>query len=243
MEPHDREIAKAKGMKRCPDCAEFVQPDAKICRFCRHEFSDEQNSAVDAKSLSKAGKPTSAIGDETVRRLRIAAAVRQGTIVQDSASGTPRVIGATPSHGLLSTVLLWGVGLLILLALVVAIIGHLHSPSTPPSAMSSSEQSLKQASASDYASGRNIANAQLLALPASEQAGALAKAVGEGCSGIQAFYMGSSKQDEAFWSVKCSNSKSYAVMISPDSVGSTRVLECAVFRAVNAGECFTKLRD
>lgn len=27
------------GMKKCPDCAEFVQADAKICRFCRHEFS------------------------------------------------------------------------------------------------------------------------------------------------------------------------------------------------------------
>lgn len=25
--------------KKCPDCAEMVKADARICRFCRHEFS------------------------------------------------------------------------------------------------------------------------------------------------------------------------------------------------------------
>ena len=40
MRPQERKIAQARGMKQCPDCAEFVQPDAKICRFCRHEFSE-----------------------------------------------------------------------------------------------------------------------------------------------------------------------------------------------------------
>lgn len=24
--------------KKCPDCAEMVKADARICRFCRHEF-------------------------------------------------------------------------------------------------------------------------------------------------------------------------------------------------------------
>ena len=31
--------------KKCPDCAEFVQPDAKICRYCQHSFVEELEAA------------------------------------------------------------------------------------------------------------------------------------------------------------------------------------------------------
>jgi hypothetical protein len=30
----------ARATKRCPDCAEEVLADARICRFCRHEFPE-----------------------------------------------------------------------------------------------------------------------------------------------------------------------------------------------------------
>jgi len=32
----------AQGKKRCPSCAEFVQRDARICRFCQHSFVEEE---------------------------------------------------------------------------------------------------------------------------------------------------------------------------------------------------------
>jgi ribosomal protein L37AE/L43A len=30
----------AGDMKQCPECAELVRAEAKICRFCRYDFSD-----------------------------------------------------------------------------------------------------------------------------------------------------------------------------------------------------------
>ena len=42
MEPN----LAAQGKKKCPNCAEFVQPDARVCRFCQHSFVEEQMEAA-----------------------------------------------------------------------------------------------------------------------------------------------------------------------------------------------------
>jgi hypothetical protein len=42
VEPNRERQAARHGLKRCPQCAEFVQPDAKICRFCRNEFASPE---------------------------------------------------------------------------------------------------------------------------------------------------------------------------------------------------------
>lgn len=73
----------------------------------------------------------------------------------------------------------------------------------------------------------------------------LGKAVGEGCAGTSTFFMGIGDKgfgkDEAFWSIRCRNGKTYEVEINPDSTGSNRVLECSVLKTVTGTQCFKSL--
>lgn len=42
LTPNATKVAVAQGKKKCPNCAEFVQPEAKTCRFCQHTFVEEE---------------------------------------------------------------------------------------------------------------------------------------------------------------------------------------------------------
>jgi hypothetical protein len=43
----DREsAAKKSGLKKCPRCAEYVQAEALVCRFCGNEFPVEVGGIV-----------------------------------------------------------------------------------------------------------------------------------------------------------------------------------------------------
>ncbi len=46
MRPDEKKAAAAQGKKRCPECAEFVQPEAKTCRFCHHNFTEAEDLAA-----------------------------------------------------------------------------------------------------------------------------------------------------------------------------------------------------
>jgi hypothetical protein len=105
-----------------------------------------------------------------------------------------------------------------------------------------SQQSIP--SASRNVSTGNVANDILAKLPAPEQAAYLGKVTNEGCLGKRAFYMGTSPADNsALWSVGCKNGKSYVVQINADASGSTKVLECGLYKAVTKMNCFTKLSN
>jgi hypothetical protein len=86
----------------------------------------------------------------------------------------------------------------------------------------------------------NSASDRLAALTPSKQAEILGQIVGEGCVGKTAFYQGSDSDDYAMWNVRCTNRRSYSVMISPDSLGSTKVLDCDMLRAIARVECFIR---
>lgn len=70
---------------------------------------------------------------------------------------------------------------------------------------------------------------------------AFLKNSGEDCGSVtRNFFQGFDENRNAFWNVVCTNKMSYAIMINNDSVGSTKIMSCALLKAVNAGECFNK---
>jgi hypothetical protein len=89
----------------------------------------------------------------------------------------------------------------------------------------------------------NRYNEVLTSAVASDQAWMLGKAVGDSCSGREAFFMGSGKsgigKDWAFWSLRCSGGQEFEVGIPPD--GPAKILECTTLESLHAGKCFRKI--
>ena len=62
-----------------------------------------------------------------------------------------------------------------------------------------------------------------------------------GCNGVtRSFFQGSGKAGDAFWNVACRNGQAYSIMIYNDAVGSSKIVDCQVLKAVNGGVCFKK---
>jgi hypothetical protein len=93
----------------------------------------------------------------------------------------------------------------------------------------------------------NVTHDMLLAKPADVRASVLAHIVessGDLCTGTKAFFMGlNPKDNEAYWSVRCTNGKSYEVAIKADAFGHTSVVDCAIMKAMADVDCFVKMDD
>jgi len=91
----------------------------------------------------------------------------------------------------------------------------------------------------------NPAHEQLMRMSGSERNATLTtflKSSGEKCDSVtRNFFQGKDKRGNAFWNAGCRNGQSFVIQVNNDSVGSTRIMSCALLKAVNAGECFKKL--
>jgi hypothetical protein len=85
----------------------------------------------------------------------------------------------------------------------------------------------------------NGAHAYLLSVSPKQQAATLGKVVGDGCVGTKAFNMGIGSTNIGNWSVKCADGRSFVVGANPD--GTSKVLECSVYKLVTKLSCFKKL--
>jgi hypothetical protein len=67
---------------------------------------------------------------------------------------------------------------------------------------------------------------------------------GEKCSSVtKTFYQGSDKMGNAYWNASCTGGASFVILVNNDATGSTRILSCKLLKAVNGGQCFTKLKS
>ena len=80
-----------------------------------------------------------------------------------------------------------------------------------------------------------------MSLTPKQQAAILGKAAGKGCVGRTAFFMGMSDTNSAFWSVRCSSGRTYAVAVNADAEGTTFAMTCAALKAKTHVDCFKKI--
>ncbi len=90
--------------------------------------------------------------------------------------------------------------------------------------------------------GANEAHKQLVKLPNKERNAMFGKLLADkGCGTVtRTFFQGFDDKRTAYWNAACKNGDAYMVGIGNDAGGSTKILSCAMLKAVNAGECFKK---
>ncbi|MFQ5965807.1 MAG: hypothetical protein ACE5KZ_16160 [Candidatus Scalinduaceae bacterium] len=89
----------------------------------------------------------------------------------------------------------------------------------------------------------NEAHDRLVEMTTSERNktfGKLLRDSGESCNSVtRSFFQGFDKDNAAYWSVACSNDRSFSVQFKDDSEGSTRIVDCELLKMLGVN-CFEK---
>ena len=101
----------------------------------------------------------------------------------------------------------------------------------------------RRISATDAISTGNGVSDQLAGLPKYAQADLLAKVVNDNCTGTDAFFMGAAEDHQAFWSVRCTDGRSFQVAIEPNATGTTSIMNCTLLKAVADVDCFVSFAE
>ena len=91
---------------------------------------------------------------------------------------------------------------------------------------------------------RNSAHDAMAALSERDRNARLSYALqDESCRVTRSFFQGFDKSGAASWNVACANGKTLSILINNDARGSSRILDCAVLKALANVECFKKFSD
>jgi len=69
------------------------------------------------------------------------------------------------------------------------------------------------------------------------------KQSGEKCAVKSIYYQGATPTNDVFWNVRCKAGNAFSIMIKNDAQGTTFVIDCAVLKKINTGECFKKFKS
>ena len=100
---------------------------------------------------------------------------------------------------------------------------------------------------SPTASTGNRTNDMMLASPESVQLLALQANVNHAypedqCTGTRVFYMGVGDQ-EGYWTIGCSNGRSYEIRVKNDTEGTSEVVDCQLLKALGVDACFHTVEE